>query len=330
MGTINLNNLEDRKADLNALGASEQSIKKMEENMRAGLLNFNIRETKSATNGHVDITFPFKRSENSENYYMSKFTAEHYKIKPLEEGQSYFIITSKGEGKNDIKKLDHPIDAIEQFKKREGNAELAVGKDVAHKTTLASMEKGEVNFVSRDFRNAFYAKPIEQTFFTEQGKGFTIPQASNLVQGRSVYRDDIVDYKTGSIFKAWVNLDMDRGKSGLNFKLLFRRDPEYGLDLSKLLNDYNIKGLDTPQKKEELEEELRKGERPTVTVTKGGVDQELELELAVRFKKVNFFKPDGSPQNREQFLKVPVLEKQLLSNDKSKDKDLAQGQEMAR
>lgn len=326
MSTINLNNLEDRKSDLRDLGASEESIKKMEENMRLGLLNFNVRETKPATGGHVDITFPFKRSEQSDNYYMSKFTAEHHKVKPLEEGQSYFIITPKGDGKNDVKKLDHPIDAIEQFKKREGNAELAIGKDVAHKTTLATMEKGEVNFVSRDFRGAFYGKPVEQTFFTEQGKGFTVPQASNLVQGRSVYRDDLVD-QSGSIYKAWINLDLDSGKSGLNFKLATRRDPEYGFDLSKVISDYNIKGMDKPENREQLETALKNGDRPRIIANDGTKNHELDIETAVRFKKVNFFKPDGSPEKREQFLSKPAKAALL---DKDKERSQAQGQELAR
>lgn len=329
MSTINLNNLEDRKADLRNLGASEESIKKMEENMRLGLLNFNVREAKPATSGHVDITYPFKRSEQSDNYYMSKFTAEHHKIKPLEEGQSYFIITPKGDGKNDVKKLDHPIDAIEQFKKREGNAELAIGKNIEHKTTLASMEKGEVNFISKDFRGAFYGKPIEQTFFTEQGRGFTVSQASNLVQGRSVYRDDLVDHKSGSIFKAWVNLDMDSGKTGLNFKLSMHRDPEYGFDLSKVIGDYNIKGMDKPENKQQLETALKNGDRPRVIANNGTKNHELDIETAVRFKKVNFFKPDGSPEKREQFIAKPA-QATLLDKDKSKEKDLVQGQELAR
>ena len=326
MSAINLNNLQDRKADLEGLGASVESIKKMEENIRKGLPYFTVRETIPASNGHVDVTYPFKRSEQSNNYFMSRFTVEHHKIKPLEEGQSYFIITPKGDGKNDVKKLDHPIDAIEQFKKREGNAELAMGKDVAHKTTLASMEKGEVNFVSRDFRGAFYGKPVDQTFFPDQGKGFTVPQASNLVQGRSVSRDDLVD-ASGSIYKAWLSLDMDSGKTGLNFKITTRRDPQYGFDLPKALEDYNIKGIDKPEYREQLEAALRNGDRVRVIANNGSKNQELDIETAVRFKKINFFKPDGSPEKREQFLTKTA---QATVIDKSKEKELAQGQEIAR
>ncbi|RLJ77350.1 hypothetical protein [Pedobacter alluvionis] len=328
MSTINLNNLEDRKADMKDLGANEESIKKMEESMRLGLLDFTIRESKAVANGQVDITFPFRRSEQSDNYYMSRFTAQYHKIKPLEEGHSYFVITPKGEGKNDIKKFDHPIDAIEQFKKREGNAELATGKDVAHKTTLASMEKGEVNFVARDFRGAFYGKPIEQTFFPEQGKGFSVPQAANLVQGRSVYRDDMVD-GSGIKYKAWFNLDIDSGKTGMNFRMTSQRDPAYGFDLSKVLSDYNIKGIDKPEYKEQLEATLKQGDRTRVIVNNGTKNQELDIETAVRFKKVNFFKPDGSPERREQFLSKPA-QANLLDKDKAKEKDLAQGQEIGR
>lgn len=328
MGTINLNNLEDRKVEMQALGASEQSIKEMEDKMRLGLVNFTVRETQPATNGHVDITYPFKRPENSENYYFTKFTAAHYKIKPLEEGQSYFVITSKDGGKNDVKKLDHPIDAIEEFKKRDKNCELAVGKDLAHKTTLASMENGNINYVAKDFRGSFYAKPTEQTFYCEQGKGFTAPQAGNLVQGRSVYRDDLVAFNTGEVYKAWVNLDIDSGKkdNSPNFKLKSYRDPAYGFDLAKVINDYKIKDIDKPEVLNKIDAALRNGDRPLVTVEKEGASVKVNLETAVRYGKLNFFKPDGSPEKREQFLKTPALEHQMPGKDKSKDNSLTENQ----
>ncbi|WP_316753264.1 hypothetical protein [Pedobacter gandavensis] len=328
MGTINLNNLEDRKADMQALGASEQSIKEMEDKMRLGLLNFTVRETKPATNGHVDITYPFKRPEHSENYYFTRFTAAHYKIKPLEEGQSYFVITPKDGGKNDVKKLDHPIDAIGEFKKRDKNCELAVGKDVANKTTLASMENGTVNYVSKDFRGSFYAKPTEQTFYCEEGKGFTAPQAGNMVQGRSVYRDDLVAFNTGEVYKAWVNLDIDSGKkeNSPNFKLKSFRDPAYGFDLTKVIQDYKIKELEKPGELEKIDAALRNGERPLVTVVKEGKTIEVNLETAVRYGKLNFFRPDGKPEKRELFLKAPALENQMSNKDRSKENNLAENQ----
>lgn len=331
MGTINLNNLEDRKADMEKLGASEHAIKEMEEKMRLGLSNFTVRETTPLTNGHVDITYPFKRPENSENYYFIRFNASHYKMKQLEEGQSYFVITPKDGGKNDVKKLDHPVDAIEEFKKRDQNCELAVGKDIAHKTTLASMENGTVNYVSKDFRGSFYAKPIEQTFYCEEGKGFTAPQAANLVQGRSVYRDDLVAYNTGEVYKAWVNLDIDSGKkeNSPNFKLKSFRDPAYGFDLIKVIKDYKINDLEKPGELEKIDKALRNGDRPLVTVVKDGKTIEVALETSVRYGKLNFFTPDGKPEKREQFLVKPP-QAAILDKDRTKDKDLAQGQEMAR
>lgn len=329
MSTIDLSNLEDRLKEMGKLGASKEAIEEMESKMRLGLEKFQVRETKPATTkGHIDTIYNFKTAGTLKKTYMTNFRVEHHKIKPLQEGQSYFIITPRNE-KNEVKKLSHPIDAIEQFKKRDDRAELSVGKDVGHRSVLATMEDGKVNFVAGEFRAAFYGKPIDQTF-SDGAKNFSAFQAGNLVQGRGVHRGEVVT-PHGEITKAWMVLDLEKGKVGNNFQLHPYLDPNYGFDLSKVLNDYNIKELNDPKKRDELETALKDGDRPIVTVTKDGKDKKLHLETAVKYKKVNFFNLDGTMEKREQFLKEPAKENNLLAGkDIRKEKDLVASQELTR
>ncbi|WEK17857.1 MAG: hypothetical protein P0Y49_13720 [Candidatus Pedobacter colombiensis] len=331
MNKINLNNLFDLKEDMKALGASEQSLNQLEENIRKGSASFEILESKQVLNGHIDIRYPIKTSDPEKGYYFSNFKAQFYGVKPLEEGHSYFLITPNGEGKNDTKKFDHPMEAIEQFKKRDRDCELVVGKSVTSNSLVAKREKNEV-VVTRDYRNALFGKPTEQTFYCQEGKGFTVQQAANLVQGRSVFRDDLAT-RQGEKYQAWVNLDTEKGKTGQNFQLKTYRDPAYGFDLKNVLKDYNIKFLknapNQPQNLTELETALRNGDKPIIGASNKGVDMELQLETAVRFRKMNFFKLDGTPEKRELFL-TKEAQVTLAQNTKAKENDLSEAQGLTR
>jgi len=327
MSKTNLNNLFDLMQDMKTLGASEYAIKQLEENIRKGTPSFGILESKPVINGHVDITYPIKTADPEKGYYFNNFKAQFYTVKPLEEGQSYFLITPNGEGKNDTKKFEHPMEAIAQFNKRDKDCELVVGKSITDNNLVAKREKDEV-IVTKDYRNAFYGKPTEQTFYCQQGKGFTVQQAGNLVQGRSVYRDDLVS-RQGEKYQAWVNLDTEKGKSGQNFQLKTYRDPAYGFDVNAVLKDYNIIGIEKPEHLKELETALKNGDKPLVIANKKGENVELYLETAVRFRKLNFFKTDGTPEIREQFLaKVP--QPALTQNTKVKANELSESQELSR
>lgn len=299
--TLNLNNLEDRKAELTELQASAATIEKMEALMRIGVDKFHVNESHPATRGQVDAVYHFQKGRNSDNFYLNRYTVAHNVGKQLEEGQQYLLITRNGD-KNEVKKLDNITEAIELFQKRGPKAELAVGKDAANKVTIASMEDGKVNYVNREYRGTYYGKFVSQTVWPEKGKGFTVPQSSQMIQGHSVFRDDLVNFKTGAVYAAWVKLDMDKGvgRSG-NFDLQQYRVPEYGFDLSKVLDEYKIKELQDPAKREEIERKLENGFTPLVTVEKDGEPLKVHLEASPRYSKMNFYNLDGRMEKREQF-----------------------------
>ncbi len=327
--TMNLNNLENLKDEMKKLGFGEAQIKKMEEHMQKDEPFFKLYDEVKTNKGQVDITLHFKQSGQSDYYYLNRMEAVHNQGKPLEEDQKYMVIAKGVEGQgNTVKKLENLAEAIDHFKKQKGNAELAVGKSAASKTMLANMEEGKVNYVAREFNRNFYAPPIAQNFWLDHGKGFSKEQAANLVQGRSVYRDDLLS-REGNPYKAWMQLDTDKERDKNN-NLNFRQFTDaYGYDLKAILDEYKIKEISDPKKAEALEAALLNGNRPMVTVEKDGQDTKMYLETAVRYGKLNFYAENGKPEKREQFQKETGLE---VSNNFSKkmeqvkEKDVSQGQ----
>ncbi|TKC00047.1 hypothetical protein [Pedobacter cryotolerans] len=327
---MNLNNLENLRDEMKKLGFSTPLIAKMEEHMKNDDPTFKLYDQVKANRGQVDITLHFKQSGQSDYYYLNRLEAVHNQSKPLEEGQKYMVITKTDEGKNIVKKLENVAEAIDFFKKQSGNSQLAVGKDAANKSMLANMEEGKVNYVAKDFNREFYSPPLPQTFWLDHGKGFTKEQAANLVQGRAVYRDDLLS-REGNPYKAWMQLDTEKERDRQN-NLTFRQFTNaYGYDVKALLDDYKIKEMADPKKAEALETALINGNRPLVTVEKDGQETKMYLETAVRYGKLNFYAENGKPEKREQFQKETGLE---MSNtftkkmEQSKDKEVAQGQGM--
>lgn len=315
---MNLNNLEDRKDELRELGFSEKTIAQVEENMRQGVPKFKAYDSMPATDkGQIDYTIPFNKSSMSDYYYFSKYEVVHNKVDPLEPGQKYMVIKKGEDGKNIVKKLDNVNEAIELFKKQDGNAELAIGKDAAHKNMVANMENGKVNFVAKPFQGAYYANPIPQTFFVSEGQGLSKEQAGNLVQGRAVYKDDLLDSQ-GMVYKAWLMLNTDKPRDRYNnLKINPYRDPNYGFNLTEALKHYNIKDLENPERAKEIYESIMNGNKVKVMAEKkNGETLPVHITAAVRFRKINFSLENGKPEIREDFLKPEFQKNRNISSEK--------------
>ena len=328
---MNLNNLEDRKEEMKVLGFSSKLIEQMEEKMKQGLPDFKLHESVPATKGQVDLTLHFRQSSQSDYYYLNRYEAVHNQARPLEEGQKYMVITKGENDKNIYKNLENLGEALDFFKKQSGTSELAVGKDAAHKTMLANMENGTVNFVAKDFQRNYYSQPLPQTFWIDRGKGFNKEQGVNLVQGRYVHRDDLLS-REGVPYKAWMQLDTEKPRDRQN-NLTFRQyaDPAYRFDLNSVLKTFNIKELDDPKKAEVLEASLRNGNRPLITTAKDGEQVKMFIETAVRWGKINFYAENGRPEKREQFLKEPALRQEnSFSKALDQNKNQSESQQLSR
>ncbi|MBO9674145.1 MAG: hypothetical protein J7577_11915 [Sphingobacteriaceae bacterium] len=324
---MNLNNLQNLQQEMAKLGFSEKLSKQMEEKMVSDLPYFVLKDRVPGDREQVDMKLHFKQSTQSDYYYLNKYEVSLATGKGLEEGQKCWIITGpeqKG-GKNMAKEFADLRDGIDVFKKLEVNANLVVGKSLEYNTTIALREGKEMKFVDKDFRQTFYAPDLKQTFWVDRGEGFTVEQAKNLVQGRAVYRDNLLS-ANGVTYKAWVTLDKDKPRDRVgNLVLRQFNDPGYGFDLKASLNEYRIKELSDSQQMAKVEESLRNGNRPLITVEKDGKEVKMLIEAAVRYNRINFFDQKGGVEKREQFEKK--LEP-VLSQVNGKEKGKAKGMEL--
>jgi len=323
---MNRNNAENIREEMKNLRFSQKAIDEAQQKMEKGLPDFTVNDKVNGNKGQVDVTAHFRQSGQSDNYYLNKFVVALNTGKALEEGQKYMVISpnEQAPGKNLVKSFENVTGAIDFFKSQKGNSELVVGKDVAHKVELATMKAGKVDYVEKDFQRTFRTPAQTQTFFVDRGRGFTAEQAANLIQGRSVYRDDLLNL-AGQPYAAWVKLDFDSPKDRYqNYTTNQYHVPSYGFTTHEALDKYRIKEMDDPKKQETIMHAIENGNRPLVTTVKDGQDIKLHIEAAPRFRQINFFREDGKPEKREQFLKEPNLDHNLQLN-KGKEKEQEQG-----
>lgn len=322
---MNLNNLDNLKAEVKQLGFSEATIQAMEENMKKNLPEFTLHEKVTGNKGQVDITIPFRQSRQSEYYYLNKYFVALNTGKPLEEGHKYMVISPDPNDakKNLFRSFEQAGEAIAYFKEQKGTSELASGKDIGHKTTLASREDGLDKYIAPDFQRTYRGAAMTQTIYVDRGVGINKQQAANLIQGRAVYRTDLLSPEKGP-YHAWVLLNMDKPKDRFaNYNMLTYNDPGYGFHLEKVLENYNLKELNDPKQAEALIAALHQGERPLITMLKDGQEVKLYLQTAPRYGQINLFREDGRPEKREQYQKAPA-QGQQLNQDKAKGKDKGQ------
>lgn len=331
---MNLNNLENLKEEMLNLGFKKELIEQMEEKMKANVPDFKLYDSLGATMGRVDATLFFKQSGKSDYYYLNKFEVCHEKGPAIKEGEKVMVLMQMDGASEGISKdfgnisegiafFNSRNEVMEEYK---GLCHLAVGKDPNDAVRLVTMEDGKVNFVDKEFAQTYRSTPINQTIYVERGKGFSVEQAANMIQGRAVYRDDMVS-QAGQQYKAWIKLDFDVAKDKYgNFMVNQYTDPAYGFDLSKILDKFEFKELADPAKRELLESSIRNGNRATVTVEKDGKAVKLELEAVPRYSQINLYTKEGKTEKREQFLKAPDIKQDYAkSRDKAQNKKQGQG-----
>jgi hypothetical protein len=323
---MNKNNMEDLRAEMKALKVPQEMMADAEQQMEKGIPKIEIKGQLPADKGTMDITLHFKKSEQSEYYYLNKYDLALSKAKPLEQGKNFMVISTGGDGKKQFKNFKSPVEAIANFKKREGDAELGIGKNITDYQSVATLKNGKVDYVSKEFGVSFYDTALTQTYYVKKGAGFSVKQGANMLQKRSVYRDDLVS--RGTQYKAYNILLMDEPKDKYgNFKIRQFSDPSYGFNLQKELAAYPIKELDDPKKLEQLLSDLKDGYRPVVTLAmENGEEKKLRVEAAPRYFNMNFFSLSGKPEKREELQKTAKLEQGLKQQkNKTNTKEMAEG-----
>lgn len=322
---MNLNNLEDLKNEVRNLGFNPKVADELEKHMKNTPSYFTLKDQLPGDKGQVDAVLHFNKSNQSDFYSFSKYDVTAGKVPPTPDNQAYMVISENKDNKDKplVKDFQSPNEAIEFFKKQKGNSELALGESAESKQTLASKENGKVNYVNNDFRSAYFSPAVKQTVYVDKGQGFSVSQAANLVQDRTVYRDDMMT-RNGEPYKAWVRLDFDQPKDQYNnHKLKQFHDPSYGFNLEKTVSQYNIKDLADPAKKEAIMQGMRNGDRVEVTaINKENKEIKVFAQAVPRYGKLDFFSEKGTGQKREQFEKaVKVEQSQGKGQGKAKEQE---------
>jgi hypothetical protein len=164
--------------------------------------------------------------------------------------------------------------------------------------------KSELNFKKSDqselyFFNSYKAMlhkegephALEQIFYVGKENNFTMKEAFNLLEGRSVNKDLV--NKQGDGYNAWVSLNFKDAEANGNFKMTHYHQ-NYGYNLEASLEKHSIKELDAPKFKEDLINSLKKGNIQSVTVVVNGEERKRFVEANPQFKTVKMY--DSSMQ----------------------------------
>jgi len=302
------------------IGVDPKLIEQAKLSMEKDLPFFEVKGQLTSDRGQLDINLSFNRSTKSDNYFFNRYDLALNKVKPLPEGQKY-IVTHDVEGKNMTKSFQSPAEAVRHMRDQEGAAQLLIGKDLKNAISIGSKEAGSKSIDVQKEHRSVLAAPLTNTFFVNEGKCFKVEQAANLMQGRSVFRDDLVSQ--GRAYSIWAKIDFDRPKDKYDNFELKTYNESYKYDLNETLAQFKIAELEDPKKLEKVIAELKNGNRPVVTVTDaaGQVDK-LRIQAVPQYRTVDFADLEGKRMKRESFEKDLKLDNTLT-------KEQRQGQELS-
>ncbi|MCX2492630.1 hypothetical protein OQX63_04050 [Pedobacter sp. PF22-3] len=192
---------------------------------------------------------------------------------------------------------------------------------VQFRDTVATMKDGKVDYVKKEFSQTYYSPVMQNSHYVDRGKGFSLEQAANMLQGRAVFRDDLVS-RAGVQYKAWNSYQFNEPKDKYSNYTLKQFGEGYGFDLKKELANYDIKEMQQPDLAKQIVERMENGHTPVVTlVGKDGQEKPLRIEAVPHYGNINLSEPDGKPVKREEYQK-----EQNLGQDVGKDKSKAKQQ----
>ncbi|WP_276502892.1 hypothetical protein [Terrimonas pollutisoli] len=128
-------------------------------------------------------------------------------------------------------------------------------------------EQNEMYFFNKyDARLSKGNETLEQTFYMDKGRGFTLKEAANLLEGRAVNKDFV--NSDGQKYNAWVKLDFENKNDQGNYKMQ-RYHENFGYDIEKALGKHSIKELEDQTQTKDLLQSLKKGNLQAATDQNG-------------------------------------------------------------
>lgn len=306
-------NLENLKEEMARLGFSENLTGQMEAKMAANEPRFILYDELQSDKGRVELALHFNQSRSSEYYYFNKFDLVKEVQPPLAQGEKYFVSSQRQGEEVVLKEFQMPSLAAREFNARmeasrdiRGAAQLYAGASLHDSRELATMVDGKLVTVDREFYKTLMTPAPGQTIYLEKGNGFTLSQAQNLLAGRSVYREDMLNVQKNE-YTAWAKLDFDAPRErGGNFHVKTFSEG-YGYDLSAVLDRYDLVELKDAKARELFEAALKNGDMAPATVELDGKKETILVVAVPEFKQVNFYSLEGKSIKRENHVKEEKL-----------------------
>lgn len=161
-----------------------------------------------------------------------------------------------------------------------------------------------INNYTASSKNEAPEKDRSQKFYLNNGSGVTAKEAFNLLEGRAVYKNNLVN-RDGEKYKAWLQLNLNEKDDKGNHKVQQYHEA-WRFDLDKNLGKHPIKELDNATQKEQLIKSLEKGNVPQVTFVRD--DKEEKMFLEANPKDRNLIVYDEKMNRQFQGIKQPGQE----------------------
>jgi hypothetical protein len=138
---------------------------------------------------------------------------------------------------------------------------------------------------------------ISQTIYLDNGKGITMKEAYNLLEGRAVLKD--LNTKDGQKYQAWLQLDFKEKDQHDNFKMKQFHE-NYGYDLKGHVQNLVLSNS-APEMEQQLIKSLQKGNIQSAVVMEK-IDKEVKvfIEANPQYKTLNIYDSEMKLLSREQ------------------------------
>jgi hypothetical protein len=158
----------------------------------------------------------------------------------------------------------------------------------------------------------------------DKGFSYTMKEAFNLLEGRAVYKKDIMS-KEGKQYNAWISFDF-KHLNEKNQPATYRRTDNYGFNVSAELKKLNLKENKYQDRHNQLVDSLRKGNLQAVTGIVEGKEKQIFIEANPQFKNFNLYEVNEKNNRLEsvkpEAYKAEIQAPQNSVNETSEDDNL--------
>lgn len=146
---------------------------------------------------------------------------------------------------------------------------------------------------------------MDQAFYLNKGKGVTVKEAYNLLEGRAVQKEMV--NKEGQTYKAWLQIDFEKRDKNNNYEVKQFHEA-YGYDLKEALSRFPIRDMKEPDLRDILLASLQKGNLQAVAFEKDGGAVRMFVEANPQYKTVNLFDSELKRVTKEALSRYQPVE----------------------